>query len=239
MMAENFRKEEEYVMSSDSITLKLTERTELGKAVKGLRKNGLVPANIYERGQASQAVSAPLTDITKVYHTAGRHHPIELTVNGKKRLAMIKDVDVEPVKGRIRHVAFHAIKQNEVVTAEVPIRIDGEIPAERISLMVLRTLDTVEVEALPANLPDELIVDGAKLAEIGDKVTVADLVIPKDVTVLTEPDHTIAVVEEPKDQIAEAAAEAAENAEEGAAAEVPADNGSVDADEPAADKAGE
>lgn len=223
-------------MSSDTIALKLTDRTELGKAAKALRHNGEVPANIYERGEKSQAVKTSLTEMTKVYHAAGKHHPVELTIGTKKRLAMIKDVDTEPVKGFIRHVAFHAIKQNEVVTAEVPIRVDGEVPAERLSLMVLHTLDTVEVEALPANLPDVLLFDGSKLAEIGDKVTVADLHVPANVTVLTEPDHTIAVVEEPKDQIAEAAAAAEENADQ-SAADVEAEKGSVDADEPAADGA--
>jgi len=102
------------------------------------------------------------------------------------------------------------------------------------SLLVLHTLDTVEVEALPANLPDELTVDGTKLVEIGDKLSVADIVAPAGVKIMTEPEQTIAVVEEPKDQMAEAAAEEAENAE--SAAEVPAENGSVDADEPAADQ---
>ena len=184
-------------MSSETITLKLTERTELGKAVKALRRSGMVPANIYERGHDSVAVSAPLNVVTKVYHDAGKHHPVELSVGSKKYLAMIKDVDVDPIKGWVRHVAFHAINKNETVTAEIPVRIDGEIPAERVSLLVLRTLDTVEVEALPANLPDELTVDGAKLAEIGDKVTVADITAPQGVTILTDAEHTLAVVEEP------------------------------------------
>lgn len=219
-------------MSSETITLKLIERTELGKAVKALRRSGMVPANIYERGHDSVAVSAPLNVVTKVYHDAGKHHPVELSVGSKKYLAMIKDVDVDPIKGWVRHVAFHAINKNETVTAEIPVRIDGEIPAERVSLLVLRTLDTVEVEALPANLPDELTVDGAKLAEIGDKVTVADITAPQGVTILTDAEHTLAVVEEPKDQIAASAEEAAEGA--ASAAEVPSENGLADADEPAA-----
>jgi large subunit ribosomal protein L25 len=191
-------------MSSDTITLKLSERKELGKAVKALRRNGQVPANIYERGKPSMAVSASFLEVTRVYNAAGKHHPVELTVEGKKHLAMIKDVDIDPVRNVVRHVAFHAVNRNETVEAEVPVRIDGEIPAEKISLMVLQTLDTVEVEALPANLPDELLVDGMKLAEVGDKVSVADIKIPENVTILTEPEQTIAIVEMPKDQIAEA-----------------------------------
>lgn len=211
-------------MSSDTITLKLTERSELGKAVKALRKNGMMPANIYERGQQSVAVSVPFTEMNKVYHQAGKHHPVELVVGTKTHLAMIKDVDVDPVKGVIRHVAFHAINKNETVTAEIPVHIEGEVPAERLSLMVLHPVDVVEVEALPANLPNALILDGTKLVEVGDKLTVADLIVPAGVTILTDADQTLAVVEEPKDQISEAAAEAEENAE-ASAADVPADNG--------------
>jgi large subunit ribosomal protein L25 len=209
-------------MSSDTITLKLTERKELGKAVKALRRDGIVPANIYERGKPSQAVSGNFLEISKVYGAAGKHHPVELTVDGKKHLAMIKDVDIDPVRNTVRHIAFHAVNKNETVEAEVPVRIDGEIPAERLSLMVLHTLDTVEVEALPGNLPDELTVDGTKLVEIGDKLSVSDIIAPKDVVILTDPEQTIAVVEEPKDQIAAAAAELEEQPE---ADEVPSENG--------------
>jgi large subunit ribosomal protein L25 len=222
-------------MSSDTITLKLSERTEMGKAVKALRRSGMLPANVYERGHASVPVSVSFTELTKVYHQAGKHHPVELTLGSKKYLAMIKDVDIDPVKGWLRHIGFHAINKNETVTADIPVRVDGEVPAERMSLLVLHTLDTVEVEALPANLPDELTVDGTKLVEVGDKLSVADIVAPNGVKILTEPEQTIAVVEEPKDQMAEAAAEEAENAE--SAAEVPAENGSVDADEKAAERA--
>ena len=220
-------------MSSDTITLKLHERTELGKAVKSLRRSGMVPANIYERGHDSVAVSAQFTELTKVYHQAGKHHPVELNVGAKKYLAMIKDVDIDPTKGWVRHIGFHAINKNETVTAEIPLRVEGEIPAERMSLLVLHTLDTVQVEALPANLPDVLTVDGTKLVEVGDKLSVGDIIAPAGVKILTEPEQTVAVVEEPKDQMAEAAAEEAENAE--SAAEVPAENGSVDADEKAAE----
>ena len=221
-------------MSSDTITLKLSERTEMGKAVKALRRNGMVPANVYERGHKSVAVSAPFTELTKIYRQAGKHHPVELTLGSKKYLAMIKDVDIDPITGWVRHIGFHAINKNETVTAEIPVRVDGEVPAERMSLLVLHTLDTVEVEALPGDLPDELTVDGTKLVEVGDKLSVADIIAPKGVKIMTEPGQTIAVVEEPKDQMAEAAAEEAESAE--SAAEVPAENGSVDADEPAADQ---
>lgn len=191
-------------MSSDTITLKLTERKEFGKAVKALRRQGVVPANIYERGKESQAVSADFMEITKVYRKAGKHHPVELSVGGTKRLAMIKDVDLIVGKNTLAHVAFHAVKRNEKVEAEVPVKLDGDIPAEKTGLMVLQNLDTVIVEAIPGNLPDELLINAEVLVEDGDKVTVADIKLPDNVVILSDPETMVFSVETPKDQIAEA-----------------------------------
>lgn len=191
-------------MSSDTITLKLTERKELGKAVKALRRDGFVPANIYERGKESQAVTAKFSEITKVYKQAGKHHPIELDVDGKKRLALIKDIDVNVAKNTLKHVAFHAVKRNEKVEAEVPVRIEGEVPAEKTGLLVLQNLDTVIVEAIPSNLPDELTINGDKLVEDGDKVTVADINAVNNVVIVSDPDTMVFSVETPRDQIAAA-----------------------------------
>lgn len=197
-------------MSSDVIALKATERKELGKRVKALRRQGVVPANVYEKGKPSQAVSIDFIALTKAYRQAGKHHPIELDIDGKQHLVMIKDVDVNVAKNTLNHIGFHAVKRNEKVVAEVPVKIEGEIPAERVSLMVLQTLDTVEVEATPGNLPNELFVPGEKLAEDGDKVTVADIKLPDNVVMVSDLELPVATVETPRDQIAEADAALAE-----------------------------
>src|SRR5690606_25677788 len=130
----------------------------------------------------------------KVFAVAGKHHPVQLKVAGKDHLALIKDVDYDPAKHRMRHIVFQAIKQNEETEAEIPVvfKDDVEIPAEKISLLVLKQLDHVEVKALPRDLPDELIVDPSILAEVGDSLAVADLNVPSGVTVLTPADTQIA-----------------------------------------------
>lgn len=185
---------------SEDITLTLQKRDVVGKAVKRLRREGQVPAVIHDHGKESLHVMAPYLELLKAYHHAGKHHPVELKVGGQQHLALIKDVDFDPKKHQLRHIVFNAIKQDEAVEAEVPIVITGDIPAEMASLMVLKTLDHVVVEALPRDLPDELTIDGAKLAAIGDRVTVADLRVPGGVTIKDEPDQMIAVVEEPRVQ---------------------------------------
>lgn len=217
-------------MTSQDITLDLQERTIVRKRLAGLRKEGVVPAVIHNHGKESINVMGDYVQLTKVYQQAGKHHPVNLSVGGKKHLALIKSADFGPAKHELRHLVFQAIKQNEETEAEIPVvfKADAEIPAEKKSLMVLQQLDTVQVKALPRDLPDQLVVDPSSLAEVGDSLTVADLVVPANVTLLTEPEHQIAIVEMPKDQIAEAnaAAEAlaedagkpdAETAEEAAA----------------------
>lgn len=193
-------------MTSQDITLDLQKREIVRKRLAGLRKEGLVPAVVHNHGGDSILVSGDAVAVTKIFHSAGKHHPVNLVVDGKKHLALIKDVDREPAKNRIRHVVFQAIRQNEAVEAEIPVvfKEDVEIPAERKSLMVLQQLDTVQVKALPKDLPDQMVVDPSGLVDVGDSISVADLVVPNGVTLLTELDHQIAMVEMPKDQIAEA-----------------------------------
>lgn len=185
---------------ADQIILTLEPRTVLGKGLNKLRRDGLIPAIIHDHGKESVAVMVAYTDMLKTYKNAGKHHPLSLKVGSKDYMAMIKDVDFEPKKQLMRHVVFNAIKLGEKVEAEIPLHVVGDIPAEKMSLMVLNQLDHVLVSALPNNLPDELTVDGTKLVEIGDRLTVADIIAPQGVVILTEPEHQIAVVEEPRVQ---------------------------------------
>ena len=189
-------------MSQDSIRLDLQARTVTGKQVRALRRNGVVPAVIHNHGKESVNVQADYNTLAKVYGQAGRHHPVELTADGKKYLAIIKHATFGPKKNRLNHVVFNAVNANQKVEAEVPIKpkYDGDnesSPAERASLMVLANLESVVVEAVPSRLPDVLYYDAEKLVAVGDHVSVADLIVPEGVEVKTEAEHAIATVYEP------------------------------------------
>jgi large subunit ribosomal protein L25 len=208
-------------MSSDEIAVELQERSVVRKGLKGLRADGLTPAVIHDHGKESMHVMGNFKDLNKAFSLAGKHHPVQLTIGKLQHLAIIKDVDFEPTKHIMRHVVFQAIKQNEEVETEVPVvfKVDTEIPAEKLSLLVLKQLDHVAVKALPRDLPDELVVDPSTLTEVGDHLTVADLQVPTGVTIITDPTSQIAVVEMPRDQLAEADAAAAALAEDAATGE--------------------
>lgn len=207
-------------MSSDADKpVVLESREVIGKGLNRLRQDGVVPAVIHNHGEASIHVMAPEKELVKVYKAAGKHHPLNLEVGSDKYLALIKDAHFDPVKRRLRHIVFQAIRQNEKVEAEVPVRIEGDIPAEKVGLMVLHQLDAVEIEAFPRDLPDELVVSAEALAELHDKITVADLTVPSGVTILTDAEHPIATVVETRAQMAEEAEAEAVEDEEGTPSE--------------------
>ena len=184
----------------DKITLTVEERKILGKKVKQLRKDGFVPAVVYGHGIEAQAVMAPAKIAEKVWHEAGKHHIVELSVGkGETRLAMIKSADLDPVKRRLRHLSLHIVKQDETVTTEVPVHIanEGETEAEKTGLVILQNIEQVEIEALPRNLPNFLVVDSSKLVLAEDHVSVADITPVDGVTILTDPSLTVATVYEP------------------------------------------
>ncbi|HET6863592.1 MAG TPA: 50S ribosomal protein L25 [Candidatus Saccharimonadales bacterium] len=200
-------------MADIDAPVKLSQREVIGKGLNRLRADGSVPAVIHNHGQPSVHVMAPETELLRIYRVAGKHHPLNLEVGSDKYLALIKDAHFNPVKRKLEHIVFQAIRQDETVEAEVPIRLEGDAPAERTGLIVLRQLDAVEIEALPKNLPDELVISAESLAELHDKLVVGDLKVPQGVTILTDAEHPIATVAEPRAVAAEEAAEEAEAAE--------------------------
>lgn len=210
---------------AEDISLKLEERSVLGKQVRQLRRDGFIPAVIHDHGKPSLHVMGKFPEVYKVYRQAGRHHAIKLSVGGKTYTALIKTTAFEPRKHVLSHVVFGAVEANEKVTAEIPVRLTDDIPAERASLLVIRHLESVEVEALPKDLPDEIIVDAAPLVEVGDKLSVSDIIAPSGVVIITEPEHAIATVYEPSavqaanDALAGEAEDILPEAEEGAEVE--------------------
>lgn len=167
----------------DKLSLKLDERTVHGKKVAKLRKEGLVPAVVY--GPGVEPISVQVEDgvFTKLYRQAGTYTPVHLIIGTKKKIAMIKDVDRDPVRGSVRHVSFHAVKANEPVIAEVPIHLlgEGESEAEKNGLIILQALDKIEVKALPMDLPEAIEISTTELKEAGEKITLADATLPDGV----------------------------------------------------------
>ena len=222
-------------MSQDTINLELHSRSVLGKGVKQLRADGNVPAVIHDHGKPSVHVQADYVALFKVWQQAGKHHPVQLKAGDLSFTALIKDAVFDPRKHRLTHVVFNAVDKNQKVEAEIPLRPrydegNESSPAERASLIVLTQLDAVEVRAIATKLPDFLEYNAEVLVEIGDHVTVADLIIPEGVEIVTEGSHSVATVYEPsalaaanEDAGGDAPAEVVDTATDGTEGEAPAE----------------
>lgn len=221
------------------IKLNLDTRTATGKKVSTLRQDGIVPSVVYGGQDEPVSTQSSLGETIKVVREAGKHTPVRLTIDGKKKLAIIKNVEVDPVTHGILHVAFHAIKQNDVITTQVPIVLigQGESVAEKAGLIVLQAIEHLEIKAKPASLPESLQISIAGLATDEDRITIADIVLPEGVEFADldqDLDLVVANVYEP------AALEAANEAAAGdgtVESEVESDNGSDTAADETAEEA--
>lgn len=191
--------------------LVLNKRTEQGHKAKALRAAGLIPSVVYGAGEPILA-SSVYNATDKVLSEAGYHSPIELDIDGKKQLAIVKDIAVDPVSRRIINVEFQAVSADEVVEATAPITIvDFEkSDAAKLHYVILQVLEEVAVKAKPSDLPKEIIVDGSKLTNLDDKLTLADLQLPGGVELVDKELSQSTVVANVYDPAAEAAAREAE-----------------------------
>lgn len=174
----------------DKITLKIEKRSVHGKKVKQLRRQGITPGVVYGAGMDPIDVQADAGEVRRVVAAAGQHTPVQL-MGSKRRIAMIKSIEKNPVKHtEIRHIAFHAVRADEPVEAEVPIRLIGvgESPAERAGLVVLQSLEKIEVKALPMDLPEALELSIETLEKEGDRVKVGDIALPETVALVEHDD---------------------------------------------------
>lgn len=181
--------------------LSLNKRTEQGHQVKKLRAAGMVTSVVYGVGEPVLA-SSTYNETEKVLREAGYHSPIELDIEGKKQLAIAKDIKVNPVNRRIMNVEFQAVTADEIVEATAPIAIVDfdKSEAAKLHYTVLQVLEEVDVKAKPSDLPKEIVVDGSKLAQVDDKLTLVDLQLPNGVELVDKelaPETVVANVYDP------------------------------------------
>lgn len=165
------------------------------------RHNGLIPAVLYGHGLESQSVQVDAKKFQKVFSEAGSTSLVTITIGETDHPVLIREVQYHSLKGHVLHADFYQVRMDEEIHAEVPLTFAGESSAvkDRGGVFV-RNMDTVEVEALPADLPHDIEVDISTLATFDDVITVASLKLPEGVTVLHEAEEVIALVQEPKSQ---------------------------------------
>ena len=221
----------------DQTVLAASKRSRIGKKVAPLRREGKLPAILY-----GKTIEKPIpitlngAETEKVLRTASSSSLIVVNVDGEEHTTLVRDFQLDYVRGTLLHVDFLAVSLTEKVRASVAVVIEGIAPIieEEGGLLVSGT-EQVEVESLPQNLPERFLVDASVLESFGSSLHVRDLVIPEDVTILTDLDELLVVAtapaleeieEEVLDEELEEGEELAEGEEGEAATEPPADEAS-------------
>jgi large subunit ribosomal protein L25 len=188
-----------------------------GRKVKQLRRQGKVPGNVFGKKMTSQSIEFNLPEFTKLYSETGETSLIELVIKGdaKSKPVLISAVQNHPVTGDPIHVDFHAVDLKEKVTATVPVEIIGESPAVTDKDGVLLVaVNEIEVEALPADLPENIEVDIAGLTEIGDSIQVKDLKLDTSkIELQIDPEATLVTIQAQAEEEVEPTPEPEEPAE--------------------------
>lgn len=200
--------------------LNAEKRTVLGKKVKQLRREGFLPANVYGKGLNSTSIQVKMADFEKIYKEVGDTGLIGLSFDGKTKPVLVKSIQMNFQNHTPLHVDFFQVNLKEKVKAVVPLVIVGEAEAvvNKVGEMIQAQSD-VEVEALPDKLPESIEVNVESLAELGAQITVGDVTVPEEVTILTDPTQTIVKIAEIKAPEPEPEAAEGEEGAEGAAAE--------------------
>lgn len=184
------------------------ERTVRGRKVKNLRKEGLIPANVFGNKISSYMISVKADEFRRLFKEAGETSIIELSVGKKTAPVLISDIQVSPLDNQnFLHIDFLEVDLKEKVTATVPVILEGEAPAEKMGLGTLvQLLDEVDVEALPANLPEHLVCDVSRIETLDDAVFVKDLKYDKSkVEIQGDLELMVAQVQEAEEEVAEPA----------------------------------
>jgi large subunit ribosomal protein L25 len=201
--------------------LKADKRTVLGSKVKQLRRTGVVPANLFGKTIDSQAIQINAVEFNRVYKEAGETSLIWVSVEGedKERPTLVTSVHFNPMTGAKLHVDFHQVNLKEKVTANVPVEITGESELVNTNMAVLsQSLNEIEIEALPTEIPESIVFDISSLKEIGDHLLVSDAKVGAEVEIKTDPEQMVVSLQEP---MKEEVIEVEEVAEDATGAETP------------------
>jgi large subunit ribosomal protein L25 len=205
----------------------LVARSRLAKdGLVKLRSDGRMPAVVYGHGKKSEAIDVDVIEAEKVHRQAGNNKIIGLKIDDQRmRNVLFYDAQRESIKGHMLHADFYLVKMNEELRAEVPFHFFGESTAVyRDKGILLTNMEVVEVECLPANLPDSFAVDISALDEFDKAITLRDLQLPEGVRLVGDDLDTVIVkVEAPRsdEEIADLEVPIASELPEGVQEEAP------------------
>jgi len=181
----------------EQLELQVNNRDILGKGVRFLRRQGITPAHLFGHGLKSLTLQCETAKLERSLAQAGETRLISLKVNNEKmaRPVLVREVQTESITGKLLHVDFYQVKMEEKVEVEIPIVLVGEAPALKArDNTLLRELNALKLECLPAKIPTRLEVNIGSLTEPGQAVRVKDIVVGSDISILSDPEQVVVTV---------------------------------------------
>ena len=175
--------------------LAVQKREKFGKAVKSLREQGLIPAELYGKGVQNLHLAIPTKEFKKVFKQAGESVMINVVLGNEKRPALISGVATHPVTDEILSVDLYQVRLDEKIKVKIPLEFIGEAPAIKdFKGVLVKAMQELEIEALPTDMPRAITVDLSALKNIGDNVHVKDLVINSAAKALVAGENVVVTV---------------------------------------------
>jgi len=205
-------------MEKIAVTAQVREKAGKGVA-RSLRRNKMVPAVLYSHGK-SMPIAMGSKDMTKILNTEGGEHALlTLTLDGakdaKERMALIKDYQVDPIKGDLIHVDLMEVAMDEKVRVPITVHVVGSAAGVKEGGILQLALRELEVECLPNRIPDAIEVNVSEL-KVNESIHVRDIAMAEGVRILSEPEATVVTIQPPiSDAKLEAMLQAAPTAETG------------------------
>ena len=191
--------------------MKLEIRSDRGRHLQALRRQGRLPGVVYGHNVDPVTVMVDGREFIKAFQKVGRNQLLDLQLDNEPvRKALIREVQRSPRHGDLLHVDFYQVNLTEKIESEVPIELEGEVEiVSKGEADLQRGLHALKVECLPTDLPPVITVDVSGLKEVDDEIRVKDLTIPPGCEILDEPDDLIVKVAAHREEVEEVAPAAA------------------------------
>ncbi len=186
----------------EKVVLKATRRTVTGKHVSTLRRQGLLPAVMYGHGIDPIAISLDAHSTSLALTGLSSSTLVNINLEGQVKAALVREKQRDPVKRNLVHVDFQVVSMTEKLRTKVSILLEGVAPAVKdFNGVVVSNINDIEVEALPGDLPEHILVDISGLAAIGDSLHVKDLKLGKGVEIFADPEEVVVVIAGTKEEV--------------------------------------
>lgn len=202
-------------MANTKEKIKLMAKKREGKS-NAARQKDLIPAIVYGPKTKPIKIAIAKNMLEKAYQEAGKSRLIDLEIDGEQKKVLIYDLQFDPVKDNIIHVDFYAVRMDQEIHTEIPLKLIGESKAVKdLGGTLLTEKDTLEIECLPQNLINDIKIDISALDSFDKVIKVSDLDLPKTIKILNDPEQIIVLVQAPRseEELAELEEKPEENVE--------------------------